>query len=103
MSMDTSARENAKAQWNRTACGELLGEKDTIAYFLAVENDRYSQQNWMHDYFRYSEFNGMRVLEIGVGQGTDLAQFAMAGAKCYGVDITPNHLEITRINFDLRG
>ena len=103
MNIDSSAREQAKSQWNATACGELSGEKNSVEYFLRVEEDRYSQQDWVHDYFNYREFYGKRVLEIGVGQGTDLMQFAKAGAECFGVDITDNHLAITKRNFALRG
>ena len=43
------------------------------------------------------------MLEIGVGQGTDLAQFAKGGAICHAIDITDNHLRLARANFALRG
>lgn len=102
MNIDSSAREQAQTQWNATACGELTGDKNTVEYFLRVEKDRYSQQDWVHDYFNYREFSGKRVLEIGVGQGTDLMQFAKEGAEVFGVDITDNHLELTKCNFVLQ-
>ena len=57
----------------------------------------------MHDYFRFSDFKDQHVLEIGVGQGTDLCQFAQNGALCHGVDITQNHLNLTGLNATLRG
>jgi ubiquinone/menaquinone biosynthesis C-methylase UbiE len=103
MQIDSDAREHAQAQWNTTACGELVGDKNTVNYFLRVEEDRYHQQNWALDYFSYRDFSGKRVLEIGVGQGTDLMQFAKAGAYCFGADITDNHLALTKRNFELRG
>lgn len=102
MNIDSNAREQAKAQWNATACGELSGEKNLVEYFLKVEEDRYSQQDWVHEYFNFRGFSRKRVLEIGVGQGADLMQFANAGAECFGVDITDNHLELTRRNFKLQ-
>ncbi|NJO33950.1 MAG: class I SAM-dependent methyltransferase [Rhodospirillales bacterium] len=101
--MEIEARNQAMKQWNALACGELEGDKNTVAYFDAVEADRYAQQGWQHDYFRYRDFVGKKVLEVGVGQGTDLMQFARAGAECYGADITQNHLSLTQKNFDLRG
>ena len=101
--MQTEARLEAQKQWNATACGELEGDKDTRDYFLRVEQDRYRQQGWAPGYFGFNRFAGKKVLEIGVGQGTDLMQFAKAGAQCYGVDITDNHLALTRRNFELRG
>jgi ubiquinone/menaquinone biosynthesis C-methylase UbiE len=41
-------------------------------------------------------------LEIGVGLGTDLVQFAKAGARCHGIDITDRHIELAGRNFALR-
>ncbi len=101
--METSARESAARLWNATACGELAGDKGNIDYFLRVERDRYAQQPWQHGYYRFGSFAGKRVLEIGVGQGTDLMQFARGGAACAGVDITDNHLLLTQRNFSLQG
>jgi ubiquinone/menaquinone biosynthesis C-methylase UbiE len=101
--MNTDARQHAMRQWNATACGELSGDKDSLEYFQAVERDRYAQQRWMADYFDFPSFRGKTVLEIGTGQGTDLIQFARAGARCIGVDITENHLRLTSRNFQLQG
>jgi ubiquinone/menaquinone biosynthesis C-methylase UbiE len=100
--LEISAREQAARQWNATACGELEGDKNSINYFLNVEVDRYARQPWQRDYFKFDTFAGQSVLEIGVGQGTDLMQFARAGAQCSGVDITDNHLQLTERNFALQ-
>src|SRR3954463_14217445 len=100
---DTAARVGATSLWNQHACGQLEGDQTSLEYFKRVEADRLEQQSWTPAYFEYSTFGGKRVLEIGVGQGTDLAQFGRAGAMCYGVDITDNHLELTRRNFAARG
>lgn len=101
--LDVEARRGAQKQWNARACGELPGDKQSVAYFDAVARDRYEQQPWMHEYFRYERFAGKHVLEIGIGQGTDMMQFAQAGAICHGVDITENHLKLTALNATLRG
>src|SRR5262245_41172497 len=95
------ARTEAAKQWNARACGELEGSKETIEYFQRVEADRYARQPWQRDYFRFQDFAGKKVLEIGIGQGSDLLQFGRAGAECHGVDITQNHIELTRKNFEL--
>jgi ubiquinone/menaquinone biosynthesis C-methylase UbiE len=101
--VQNAAREEAQKQWNARACGELEGDKGAPEYFHRVEADRFRQQAWALDYFQYEKFAGRRVLEIGVGQGTDLMQFAKGGAHCYGVDITENHLALTQKHFGLRG
>lgn len=98
-----SARIEATKQWNARACGELDGDRATLDYFRRVELDRYTRQPWQRRYFLYEDFNGKDVLEIGIGQGTDLMQFARAGAHCHGVDITDNHIQLSKSNFELNG
>lgn len=102
-SLDRRAREEAIRQWTNRACGTVDGKPIDLDYFREVERHRYEVQSWMHGYYRYEDWNAKRVLEIGVGQGTDLSQFANAGAKCHGVDITENHLRLTAANFAYRG
>jgi len=80
----------------------MPGDPNSLDYFAAVERERYRQQPWQQGFFQFNSFVGKRVLEIGVGQGTDLVQFAMVGAECHGIDITDEHLERARRNFQLR-
>lgn len=99
----TVARLEAQKQWNANPCGSLPTDVFDKDYFDRVEEDRYRQQYWQRDYFDYTSFRGKKVLEIGIGLGTDLKQFARNSAECYGVDITDAHLKMTRLNFELNG
>jgi SAM-dependent methyltransferase len=101
--IDDLARVNAQRQWNTNPCGNVGGQSADLAKFIEVERVRYDEQDWMHDFFGYSSFCGKRVLEVGVGLGTDLTQFARAGAECHAVDITDAHLAMARANFASRG
>ena len=101
---DQSARDGAKNLWNFVPCGDVVeAPHGSLEYFQQIETLRYRVQNWQHDYFRFQDFKGKKILEIGVGQGTDQIQFAKAGAICHGIDITQNHLDLTALNFKLRG
>lgn len=97
------AREQARAQWNANPCGAVPADAYDSAFFATVERERYADQYWQKDFFDYTAFPNGRVLEIGVGLGTDLKQFARSGAQCFGVDITDSHLALTRTNFELEG
>ena len=51
----------------------------------------------------FNNFAGQRLLEVGCGMGTDLLQFARAGARVTGVDLTPRSIEISRHHLALYG
>ena len=84
---DAAAREHATRQWTAHPCGALDGDGTSLAYFTRVEQARYSQQAWQKKVFGFDRYRDQKVLEIGVGLGTDLAQFAKAGALCHGIDM----------------
>jgi ubiquinone/menaquinone biosynthesis C-methylase UbiE len=101
----TPANKAAIQQWKNHPCGALDGSDGFgIAYFEAVERDRYeSYAPWMRKFVNFGMYAGKKVLEVGVGQGTDLVQFAKGGADVYGIDITQRHLELAARNFEVRG
>jgi len=75
----------------------------TLQWFNEIRQKRYRL------YYEYltneAEFNfhsGEKVLEVGCGLGTDLAEFAQNGAKVYGVDLGVEQIELTKLNFHLR-
>lgn len=47
--------------------------------------------------------SGEKVLEVGVGIGTDLTQYAKNGAEVYGIDLGQDQVDLTKLNFELRG
>ena len=44
----------------------------------------------------YDEARGLRVLDVGCGQGIDVYRYALAGAQATGIDLTPRHVELAR-------
>lgn len=99
---NADARTQAELLWNTTPCGRVGGDPSSLEYFLAVERSRYEQQPWMAPYFSFQGHARMKVLEVGVGHGTDLVQFAQGGAYCHGIDVTDAHLTLAKQNFVLR-
>ena len=68
---------------------EKLGYEDKRKF-------RYELQDYMHDAFRFDDFPGKLVLEIGCGAGIDSAEFARNGAKVASTDLTRAGTELTR-------
>ena len=66
------------------------------AYCDAALKHRYELYPFIEPFAQFSRWSGKRILEVGCGQGADLARFAMAGADTFGVDLTPKHCEISR-------
>jgi len=100
-------RDEARAQWSHDPAGNIAVQEDTDLgtpeSFAQVEAYRYADQPWMHETFRFERFAGQRVLEIGVGLGTDHLQFARAGAKMTGIDLTDRCIDLTRRRFEQEG
>lgn len=101
--MDTDARLEAQKQWNQNPCGAVGQVDESLEYFQSVEQERYAVQDWMLDYFDFNAFRNKNVLEIGVGQGTDMLQFAKNGARSFGADITDGHIDKAKKHLSLYG
>lgn len=101
--MDVMARKGAQQQWNANPCGAVDGDEGTAEFFSKVESERYAIQDWMLDYFDFKSFSKKNVLEIGVGLGTDMLQFARQGATCFGADITDHHIKLAKQNLENNG
>jgi 2-polyprenyl-3-methyl-5-hydroxy-6-metoxy-1,4-benzoquinol methylase len=90
--------------WEAHPCGEETSAGGSpLAYFLGLEQYRYTNAPFILDVGHFEQFSGRRVLEIGCGLGTDGAQFAKAGADYVGVDLTEAAVEFARSNFSARG
>lgn len=97
----------AREQWGADPCGAVHGrelEFGTREFFDEVERHRYEEYApWMREVMGFDKFSGARLIEVGCGMGTDLLQFALGGANCTGVDLTPRSVEISRHRFRLYG
>lgn len=104
---DDHYKSEAQNQWNQDACGShyVQGvQPDTLAWYLEAERYRYgTYAPWMHEVMEFGRHRGEKVLEIGAGMGTDLAQYAQNGALCTDLDLSIGHLQHARRNFMLRG
>ena len=56
---------------------------------------RYELQDYMHEVFKFPDFKGQSVLEVGCGSGIDTAEFARYGAKVTAIDLTQVAVELT--------
>src|ERR1700730_2331700 len=98
MTMPTSYEDDPKQaaidQWTADPCEACAGEPGSRAYFEAVLSQRADYAPWMAHDLDYAGAQGLAVLDVGCGQGIDVAHYAMAGARVTGVDLTPRHVQL---------
>jgi SAM-dependent methyltransferase len=100
--------EQVRRYWEAEACG--TGEpitRDLVPlsreWFEQIEAHRYAVEPFIHQVAQFTRHRGQRLLEVGVGAGTDHLQWARAGCDCYGVDLTDTGVETTRARLALYG
>lgn len=96
-----SINKEVKSYWEEEACGtspDLIKNTNiyTKAWFEEVENYRYSVEPFIHSIAQFSRHGGKKVLEIGVGAGSDHLNWARSGADLFGVDLTEKGIETTK-------
>jgi ubiquinone/menaquinone biosynthesis C-methylase UbiE len=104
MSLNTMVR----SYWEADACGtseEIVGDlrENTHEWFTQIEEHRYRVEPFIHSVAQFTRSRGKKILEIGVGAGTDHLQWARAGAETYGVDLTDQAIETTRAHLKIHG
>jgi ubiquinone/menaquinone biosynthesis C-methylase UbiE len=100
-------KDEVQRQWDNDPAGShyvTQAERHTLDWFLEAEAYRHREYApWMHETMEFERHAGERVLEIGGGMGTDLAQFASHGAIVTDLDLSSGHLALARESFQLRG
>jgi len=69
----------------------------------SAEEVRYSRNPFILSFAAFQIYRDKKVLEIGVGTGTDFAQFAKSRACAVGIDISLKSLQICRRRLSTRG
>lgn len=100
--------DEVRSYWEREACGTqeaVVGELEKFSreWFENVENHRYQVEPFIHSIVQFTRYHGKKVLEVGVGAGTDHLQWARAGVECYGIDLTNEAIDTTRRRMETYG
>jgi hypothetical protein len=74
-------KEELKNFWNSQTCGTATIDKEkfTLEYFEEIEEHRYDLQPEIFNFAQFTRFHNKRLLEVGVGAGTDFLQWVRAG------------------------
>ena len=83
-------KQRAIEQWSADPCGPPANNAREL---LAA---RRAYAPWMAEVLDYTGAAGLKVLDVGCGQGIDLCEYALAGANVTGIDLTPRHVSLAR-------
>jgi len=102
---DEQLKERVRAFWQTHPCGTKFSDAEigTRGFFERIEAHRYEKEWHIPAAADFANAQGLKVLEIGCGLGTDGAQFAKAGADYTGIDLTDAAIELARKRFELFG
>lgn len=91
--------------WNAGSCGTNVTQsgKHSFAYFEEIENFRYAREPFIHSFAQFTRWHGKKILEVGIGAGTDFLQFVRAGAKAHGVDLTQEAVDNVKARLGVYG
>jgi ubiquinone/menaquinone biosynthesis C-methylase UbiE len=103
-----TTNQKVRDYWEQEPCGTdraVVGDltPQTREWFDEVERFRYDVEPYIHSVAQFTRHRGRTILEVGVGAGTDHLQWARAGCRCHGVDLTDAAIETTRARLALYG
>jgi SAM-dependent methyltransferase len=93
-----------RAHWQNETCGTRYGlSTSRKKYFDAISGARYYLEPHIMDFASFPAARGLKVLEIGVGAGSDFQNFVKHGAIATGVDLTVKAIALTAERLALNG
>ena len=92
-------KETIRQYWEPRLPQTWYSDEDphTKEWFLDTAHKRFTRYvKFLFEVAEFDEHKDEKVLEVGVGIGTDLVQFAVHGSRISGIDLTKNAIETTR-------
>lgn len=103
---DEALKSEVHDFWNAESCGTDASDKTkfTKEYFDEIESFRYDVVcPEIFSFGQFTRWRGKKILEIGLGAGTDFMQWNRAGAICHGIDLTSESIEHVKHRLALEG
>ena len=91
--------------WDAESCGTdvATADKHSLEYFEEIEEYRYRVEPEIMPFAQFSRWHGKKILEVGVGAGSDFIQWVRSGAKAHGIDLTKEGIENVQKRLEVYG
>ena len=88
-------KQEVHAYWNKASCGTEYthNKKFSKEYFEDIEQFRYKVEPEIFSFAQFTRFHGKKLLEVGIGAGTDFLQWVRAGTQAHGIDLTQEAID----------
>lgn len=78
-----------KVHWENETCGTRYSKsKELSDYYKEIEIERYKREPFIFEFAEFEKYSQKKVLEIGVGAGSDFVHWIKNKAKTTGIDLT---------------
>ncbi len=98
-------KKQIQSFWQHSPCDSWFTNEQpgTPAFYKSLDEHRYNVHRRLLSTVGFEKCNGLRVLEIGCGCGSEAERFARAGAQYTAVDLTNAAVSLTQRRFELAG
>ena len=98
-------KQAVKAHWEAEPCESRAGKnfQDRNQYFREIDTYRYEKSSFIPGFAKFAEGIGRRVLEVGLGSGSDFIRWAQSGASLWGRDLTVASVRLVQERLMLEG
>jgi len=97
-------KDAVRSYWDAAPCGTAdVADREERERDREIERIRYQREPFIEQFARFDDARNKRLLEVGVGAGTDHLRFARAGAVCTGVDLSAVSVENARRRLSVEG
>jgi ubiquinone/menaquinone biosynthesis C-methylase UbiE len=97
-------KQQVRSHWEQEVCGTRFAvSPDRQRFFEEISRARYAHESYIPGFADFMAYRGKRVLEIGVGAGSDFERWVQGGAHATGIDLTESAIALTRERLRLRG
>lgn len=84
-----SPKDRVREHWEAETAGIRYGDgSEPESFYRSIEESRYQLEPFIPAFAQFESYAGKRILEVGVGGGTDFSQFVRCGALATGIDLT---------------
>ncbi len=105
MQIEEQLKAEVARYWNQASCGteHIQEKKFSKEYFEKIEAHRYAVEPEIFSFAQFTRYRNSKILEVGIGAGTDFTQWVRSGAKSYGIDLTQEAIDHAEAKLNLYG